>query len=316
MTTAVAIALYNGEKFIEKQLDTIRLQTVKVDQVVLCDDCSSDNTFSVVEDYINKFELGDSWKIYKNEKNLGYARNFYHAMELCDCDLIYLCDQDDIWKNDKIEKMNKVMAENPHISLLMCKGGVIDAEGDDLHGLMIKKSKETESITQISVENILHIFDWTGMLMCVRKDFFSKRKEIISNISAPHDFVLALSAADCDEFYVYDYVGAFHRRHSNNAANEEHRITKNLNLVKKLRDIESYNNYLSNIAESKIQIKDVSMDMLKERLVKSQHRREALCEKDLSKLLKVYFSDKQKMLRPVSLLCDIWLVVFGRMKSN
>lgn len=313
LTVSVAVALYNGEKYIEKQLDTVRLQTVKPDQVILCDDCSKDNTVEVVRKYIEKYSLQDSWKVYKNEENLGYAKNFYHAMELCDSELIYLCDQDDIWKNDKIEKMNAIMENNSHISLLMCKGGVIDAEGEDLHGLMIKKAKETEQLSQISVENIMHVFDWTGMLMCVRKTFFAERKDIISNIKAPHDFVLALSAADKNCFYVYDYVGAYHRRHSNNAANEEHRISKLLNLKRKLRDIGSFNSYLSNIAESDIQIGEKSMDMLKKRLLKSQQREHALQEKDLGKLLKVYFSDKEKMLRPISFICDIWLVLFGRM---
>ena len=312
MTVSVALALYNGEKFIEKQLDTLRLQTVKPNQVVLCDDGSSDNTVNIVNEYIKKYSLGDSWKVYKNPQNLGYAKNFYHAMELCDGDLIYLCDQDDIWKNDKIEKMNKVMEENPNISLLMCKGGVIGADDRELHGMMIKKSEETEKITKISVEDIIRIFDWTGMLMCVRKEFFEQRKSIISVISAPHDFVLALSAADCEQFYVYDYVGAYHRRHSNNAANEEHRISKILNLKRKIRDIDNYNGYLYNVANSNIEIQKKSMNMLEERLIKSQQRKQALEEKNIRKLFKLYFSDDKKMLRPISFLCDTWLVMFGR----
>lgn len=312
MTVSVALALYNGEKFIEKQLDTLRLQTVKPNQVVLCDDGSSDNTVNIVNEYIKKYSLGDSWKVYKNPQNLGYAKNFYHAMELCDGDLIYLCDQDDIWKNDKIEKMNKVMEENPNISLLMCKGGVIGADDRELHGMMIKKSEETEKITKISVEDIIRIFDWTGMLMCVRKEFFEQRKSIISVISAPHDFVLALSAADCEQFYVYDYVGAYHRRHSNNAANEEHRISKILNLKRKIRDIDNYNGYLYNVANSNIEIQKNSMNMLEERLIKSQQRKQALEEKNIRKLFKLYFSDDKKMLRPISFLCDTWLVMFGR----
>ncbi len=312
MTVSVALALYNGEKFIEKQLDTLRLQTVKPNQVVLCDDGSSDNTVNIVNEYIKKYSLGDSWKICKNPQNLGYAKNFYHAMELCDGDLIYLCDQDDIWKNDKIEKMNKVMEENPNISLLMCRGGVIGADDRELHGMMIKKAEETEKITKISVEDIIRIFDWTGMLMCVRKDFFEQRKSIISEISAPHDFVLALSAADCEQFYVYDYVGAYHRRHSNNAANEEHRISKLLNLKRKIRDIDNYNGYLYNVANSNIEIQKNSMNMLEERLIKSQQRKQALEEKSIKKLFKLYFSDDKKMLRPISFLCDTWLVLFGR----
>lgn len=312
MTVSVALALYNGEKFIEKQLDTLRLQTVKPNQVVLCDDGSSDNTVNIVNEYIKKYSLGDSWKVCKNPQNLGYAKNFYHAMDLCDGDLIYLCDQDDIWKNDKIEKMNKVMEENPNISLLMCKGGVIGADDRELHGMMIKKSEETEKITKISVEDIIRIFDWIGMLMCVRKEFFEQRKSIISVISAPHDFVLALSAADCEQFYVYDYVGAYHRRHSNNAANEEHRISKILNLKRKIRDIDNYNGYLYNVANSNIEIQKNSMNMLEERLIKSQQRKQALEEKNIRKLFKLYFSDDKKMLRPISFLCDTWLVLFGR----
>ena len=55
-----------------------------------------------------------------------------------------------------------------------------------------------------------------------------------------------------------------------------------------------------------------NMEMLKDRLKKSQQRKQALEEKSLKNILKVYFSDKQKMLRPISLICDVWLIIFGR----
>ena len=67
---SVCMTSFNGEKYIEKQLDTVRLQTVKPDQVILCDDCSKDNTVEVVRKYIEKYSLQDSWKVYKNEENL------------------------------------------------------------------------------------------------------------------------------------------------------------------------------------------------------------------------------------------------------
>lgn len=131
---------------------------------------------------------------------------------------------------------------------------VIGADDEELHGMMIKKQMKPKKVTKISVEDIIRIFDWTGMLMCVRKEFFEQRKGIISEISAPHDFVLALSATDCEQFYVYDYVGAYHRRRSNNAANEEHRISRILNLKRKIRDKDNYNGYLYNVANSNIEI--------------------------------------------------------------
>ena len=93
MTTAVAIALYNGEKFIYKQLESIRTQTQEPDQVVLCDDGSTDNTISIVNEYIEKYHLQNKWKLVKNDKNLGYARNFYKAMSMCTADLIFLLEK-------------------------------------------------------------------------------------------------------------------------------------------------------------------------------------------------------------------------------
>lgn len=311
MTVSIAIALYNGERFVEQQLDSLRTQTVVPDQVIMCDDGSKDNTVDVVKNYIEKHSLQDKWKIYSNEKNLGYAKNFYHAMELCDGDLIYLCDQDDIWKNQKIEKMNKVMAQNPKISLLMCKGGVIDQNGDSLHGVMIKESKDTENLTQITSKEILKALQWTGMLMCVRKTFFQEIKECVSLISSPHDFILALCAADKGEFFVYDYIGAFHRRHNNNTANEEHNVMKTLETNRKLRDINDYNNYLLGAIEGNLSIKDETLALLKLRYEQSKQRETALKTRSLKLILKIYFSDKKRLLRFSSFLSDVWIVLFG-----
>ena len=104
MTTAVAVALYNGARFLETQLDSLRLQSRTPDRVVLCDDGSTDGTADLVESYIAKYDLGETWKLCRNPENLGYIRNFYHAISLCDADLVFLSDQDDVWKLDKIAK--------------------------------------------------------------------------------------------------------------------------------------------------------------------------------------------------------------------
>ena len=315
MTTAVAIALYNGEKFIEKQLDTIRLQTVKVDRVVLCDDGSSDNTFGLVEDYISKFELGDSWKIYKNEKNLGYARNFYHAMELCDCDLIYLCDQDDIWELEKLEKMNKIMVENPNINLLSCKHGVIDAQDNEMNSVLERKCNDTEEIQLISVDNIMHSYHWPGMGMCIRNDFFKEILPIIQDLKLAHDMVFALISADRDSFFEYDYIGVHHRRHDNNAANEESRISKLLNLKRKLRDVKVYNDLLSGVLSAGLPLSEFTQNKIKSKLDFSLLREESLKERSLLKMIKAYKGLNKDTFRIATLLCDIWIICFGNCKN-
>lgn len=311
MTVGIAIALYNGARFLEAQLDSLRTQTCPADQVVLCDDGSKDDTVAVVRNYIEKHGLQDRWQLHINEKNLGYAKNFYTAMSLCNTDLIYMCDQDDLWKADKVEKMNAVMDQRQDIALLLCKGGVIDADGEALHGMLIEESNETGAIASVTPEEVLRALRWTGMLMCVRREFLMQWLEKVYPAQAPHDFALALCAADQGAFCTYDYVGAFHRRHDNNTAKEEHRLRKMLNLNTKLRDMGMYNRYLEELVGATLPLSENTLSMLAYRLEKAHAREFALRQRKLFQLLKVYFTDRTGLLRPVSLLCDIWLLLFG-----
>lgn len=100
MTTSVALCTYNGEKYLREQLDSILAQDSPVDEIVICDDGSTDGTASILKDYETKFS--NIFRIYFNSENLGYVRNFEKAMKLCTKDLIFLCDQDDIWYTDKV----------------------------------------------------------------------------------------------------------------------------------------------------------------------------------------------------------------------
>ena len=237
MTTAVAMALYNGDKFLHKQLESIRTQTKAPDQVILCDDGSSDGTVQLVRDYIREHALEDCWILSVNEKNLGYARNFFHAMEQCEADLIFLADQDDIWKPDKIEKMSSVMEQRPEIGLLCCKFQIMDAEDRVMPGILAGSGQETFAVRQVAEVELLQAFYWLGMLMCVRKSFLGDILPYAKDLAIAHDRVLSHCAADRGQFYDYDYIGAYHRRHENNTAREEHRVSKLLDLPKKLKEI-------------------------------------------------------------------------------
>ena len=107
---SVALCTYNGEKFIEQQLDSILNQTITVDEIIICDDCSKDNTVAIINKYIeNNPSL---FKLYINENNLKSNANFEKAIQLTTGDYIFLSDQDDIWKNDKVEKIITVFNNN------------------------------------------------------------------------------------------------------------------------------------------------------------------------------------------------------------
>jgi hypothetical protein len=147
--------------------------------------------------------------------------------------------------------------------------------------------------------------------MCVRKEFLDQWQSVLYSVPAPHDFALALCAADNNTFCTYDYVGAFHRRHENNAANEEHRISKVLNLQTKLRDSVKYNGYLEGLIMGNLPLSQKTLDMLRERYERAKDRETFLRKGSLFRLIRLYVKDGGKFLRLKSFLCDVWLVVFG-----
>ena len=312
MTTAVAIALYNGERFLYKQLESIRTQTKAPDQVVFCDDGSTDNTVALVREYIQKHNLADKWTLVVNEENLGYARNFFKAMSLCTADLVFLADQDDLWKQDKLEKMTAVMDAHPDIALLSCKFEIINGDDQVMHGLLARKQKETFTLRAVSNKDLLRGFYWLGMLMCIRKDYLHTLLPVAKNLTIAHDRVLSHCAADQGRFYEYDYVGAFHRRHDNNTAREEHRVAKLLDLPKKLKEIGISRKLWEDLLESDLPLSEESRQQLRDRLVLLEKRNMALQNKSLAKVLRLYADDSGQYLLKTSLLCDIWLTIFGK----
>lgn len=91
---------YNGEKYLRDQMDSILAQTVSDWNLIVCDDCSSDSTWVMLQEYEKN---DDRVKIYRNEKNIGFVRNFEKAISLCEGDYIALSDQDDIWEKEHLE---------------------------------------------------------------------------------------------------------------------------------------------------------------------------------------------------------------------
>lgn len=97
---SIVLATYNGEKFLHQQLDSLINQTYKKIEIIIVDDCSTDKTIDIINEYANKFNY---IKFYQQEKNVGYQKNFETAARLANGEFIAFCDQDDIWINNKIE---------------------------------------------------------------------------------------------------------------------------------------------------------------------------------------------------------------------
>ena len=76
LSTSVVMATYNGEKNILEQLDSLLSQTKKINEVLICDDCSTDNTVDIISSFIEKNNLSSTWHLKINEKNLGWRKKF------------------------------------------------------------------------------------------------------------------------------------------------------------------------------------------------------------------------------------------------
>ena len=96
---SVAMATYNGGRFLREQLDSLNQQTVLPRELVVCDDRSTDNTVRILEEFASQAAF--PVKVVVNENRLGFGDNFMKAASLCSGDLISFCDQDDIWYSNK-----------------------------------------------------------------------------------------------------------------------------------------------------------------------------------------------------------------------
>lgn len=115
MKTSVALCTYNGEQYLAEQLDSILSQSVKVNEIVICDDGSSDKTKEILLQYQKKFP--NIFKLYFNDETMGYVRNFEQTIEKCTGDLIFLSDQDDVWLPEKIQTITHYLAAHPEIKV-------------------------------------------------------------------------------------------------------------------------------------------------------------------------------------------------------
>jgi glycosyltransferase involved in cell wall biosynthesis len=128
---SVALCTYNGEQFLPKQLDSLQKQTRLPDELIICDDASTDRTFDILNQFagIARFPV----KLFRNATNLGSSKNFEQAIRLCEGDLIALSDQDDIWYENRLEQCARALISDSAAGLVFSDADIID-EQDRLTG--------------------------------------------------------------------------------------------------------------------------------------------------------------------------------------
>ena len=106
---SVVLCTYNGHRFLAQQLDSIQAQTRLPDEVIVCDDGSTDGTLEALMSFAARTPF--PVRIYRNERQLGSTRNFDLGISLAQGEWIVLCDQDDVWESTKLERFSEVMRD-------------------------------------------------------------------------------------------------------------------------------------------------------------------------------------------------------------
>ncbi|MEX0383144.1 glycosyltransferase family 2 protein [Spiribacter sp. 1M153] len=117
MKISIAMATYNGEKYLQEQLDSFVSQTRQPDELVVTDDCSTDATPELLEAFAQTAPFDVI--VQRNERNYGYCGNFNQALVRASGDLVFLSDQDDVWFPEKIERMARAAQDHPEDLVLM-----------------------------------------------------------------------------------------------------------------------------------------------------------------------------------------------------
>lgn len=208
MTISIVMSTYNGTEFLVEMMDSIRLQTRKADEVLIFDDCSTDNTVDIISQYIKKYSL-NSWRIKENSENKGWKKNFMNGLWMAKGDIILPCDQDDIWMNDKLEDIEKVFVSHPEIGLLTTNCLAFFDNGLET----IKPEKENGKIQQQLPHMDFFEVKYPGCTYAVRKEIVKLSKKYWEE-DFPHDAILWRIAVYLGRAYSYNKSLIRWRRHS------------------------------------------------------------------------------------------------------
>lgn len=240
MKISVALATYNGAKYIVEQIESILYQTQAVDEVIICDDCSQDRTVHIIRDFIVQHELNCTWKLFVNEQNLGYCENFKKAIYLCTGDIVFFCDQDDIWVKNRVEVMAAAIHDKPDIAVLTSQMlWFSDEEGEKR--LLQRSLTSAANLKTVSFNKRNGYLRAPGCVMCVRGDFLKEIQQTWYSGWAQDEVCWCLSIVRGQLFSLTDYVSLYRRDHAQRTSGQlGHRKEKRLRYLHDLQTCASH----------------------------------------------------------------------------
>ena len=234
---SIALCTYNGEKYLEKQLQSILSQTYPNLEVVVVDDGSADGTEEIILKYS---KIDPRIKFFKNTKNLGFNKNFERAVMLSTGEYIAISDQDDIWKKDKISTLHSNIGDN---WVIFSNSDLVN-EKEELLGEQLVKQVDLNNLSHKSFLFINHV---TGHTSLFSREFLTYYLPIPAQ--GYYDWWMGFIAAYHRKIIFLNKVLTLHRVHSESVVQQKilsnfdksSREVLNFNIVK--QQLNNFQNY-------------------------------------------------------------------------
>lgn len=201
MTASIVMTTYNGEEHVKEQLQSLLNQSLKANEVLIYDDGSTDNTINIIREFIASNDLSDSWKLIQNKENKGWKRNFMEGIWKAKGDYIFPCDQDDIWYDNKLEKMIKIMESHQQINLLVSDFEYMYGEQKVRNKPLDEKNPKLEKVEL--TKHWLRV-DFPGCVFCIRRNMAQKSKNYYDAEYAHDDFFWRIGLFEQSLYILHD----------------------------------------------------------------------------------------------------------------
>lgn len=214
LTISVAMATYNGARFIKEQLDSFARQTLLPTELVACDDGSNDGTLEILNQFAAKAPF--PVRIYRNEARLGYRGNFLHALELCRGDLVAFSDQDDVWLPDKLTVCaGEFESESTHVTMHLAT--LADSNLEPLGSTWPYISRFGSK--PLALWDLLN-FEFTGSTMVFRRQVAEPlmKNSLIKQAFSGHDLAVGFLAGASGTVSRRKQILGIHRCHDQNVS--------------------------------------------------------------------------------------------------
>lgn len=210
----ILLATYNGEKYIKEQIDSILSQTYTEFNLIISDDCSKDNTRKILDQYEKR---DNRIKVFFQEKNLGYVKNFEFLLRQVENKIYMLSDQDDVWDKEKIEKTYNYLKQT-NSDLVFTDLTVVDKDLKEIYPSFNRLMKYDRKANKYDDYRLEYLYNCvTGCTLMSKKEFLKDILPIPNGSKyVIHDFWIPLIVSMEGKVKYLDEPLIKYRQHGNN----------------------------------------------------------------------------------------------------